>query len=99
MTIDNNITNLGPGLDTLGVNQAAQTKQIGQTAVNGRGERGADSDGDQVHLSDFASQLSAQASSSDPGKLARLQSAYNSGTYNVSPAQIANSIISDAFIN
>jgi flagellar biosynthesis anti-sigma factor FlgM len=99
MTIDNNITNLAPGL-----NQAAQTSQTGQTAVSGRDGRGQDNGGDQVQLSGVASQLSAfqlsgQAWSSDPSKLARLQAAYNSGTYNVPPSQIANSIIGDALGN
>ncbi len=36
-------------------------------------------------------QLSSQAT-----QLAQLQKAYDSGTYNVSPAQIANSILNDA---
>lgn len=36
-------------------------------------------------------QLSSQAT-----QLAQLQKAYDTGTYNVSPSQIANSIINDA---
>jgi anti-sigma28 factor (negative regulator of flagellin synthesis) len=47
---------------------------------------------DQVQISSLASQLSA-----DPSKLSQLQAAYDAGTYNVSPSQIANSILNDAF--
>jgi anti-sigma28 factor (negative regulator of flagellin synthesis) len=39
-----------------------------------------------------------QISSSDPSKLSRLQASYEAGTYNVSPAQIANSILNDAML-
>ena len=46
---------------------------------------------DSVQISSLASQLSA-----DPSKLSQLQAAYESGTYNVSPAQIANSLLNDA---
>jgi anti-sigma28 factor (negative regulator of flagellin synthesis) len=49
---------------------------------------------DQVQISSLASQLSA-----DPSKLSQLQAAYEAGTYNVSPAQIANSILNDALSN
>jgi anti-sigma28 factor (negative regulator of flagellin synthesis) len=48
---------------------------------------------DQVQISSLASQLSA-----DPSKLSQLQAAYEAGTYNVSPAQIANSILNDAML-
>jgi anti-sigma28 factor (negative regulator of flagellin synthesis) len=44
--------------------------------------------GDSVKISSLASQLS-----SDPSKLSQLQAAYDAGTYNVSPSQIANSIL------
>ena len=47
---------------------------------------------DQVQISSLASQLSA-----DPSKLSQLQAAYDAGTYNVSPSQIAKSILNDAF--
>lgn len=40
----------------------------------------------------------AQISSSDPSKLSQLQASYEAGTYNVSPAQIANSILNDAML-
>jgi flagellar biosynthesis anti-sigma factor FlgM len=93
MTIDNNITNLTQGSNPSAVNQTGQTGLTGQTTVKSH------DGGDQVQLSDFASQLSAQASTTDPAKLARLQAAYNSGTYNVPPSQIANSIIADALSN
>jgi anti-sigma28 factor (negative regulator of flagellin synthesis) len=43
---------------------------------------------DQVQISSLASQLSA-----DPSKLSQLQASYEAGTYNVSPSQIANSIL------
>jgi hypothetical protein len=47
---------------------------------------------DHVHISSLASQLSA----SNPSKLSQLQAAYEAGTYNESPSQIANSILNDA---
>jgi anti-sigma28 factor (negative regulator of flagellin synthesis) len=47
---------------------------------------------DQVQISSLASQLSAN----DLSKLSQLQAAYEAGTYNVSPSQIANSILNDA---
>ena len=97
MTIDNNITNLTQGSNPSAINQTGQTGLTGQTTV--KSHDGDHDGGDQVQLSDFASQLSAQASTTDPAKLARLQAAYNSGTYNVSPSQIANSIIADALSN
>jgi anti-sigma28 factor (negative regulator of flagellin synthesis) len=49
---------------------------------------------DQVQLSSLAQQLS-----SDPSKLSQLQAAYEAGTYNVSPSQIANSILNDAMVS
>jgi anti-sigma28 factor (negative regulator of flagellin synthesis) len=96
MKIDNNISTLTTGLDAAGVQQAAQMKQAGQAAVDGRGYEGG---GDQAQISGFASQLSALASSSDPARLARLQTAYESGTYSVPAGQIANSIIGYALGN
>ena len=38
------------------------------------------------------------SSLSDPSKLSQLQASYEAGTYNVSPAQIANSILNDAML-
>jgi anti-sigma28 factor (negative regulator of flagellin synthesis) len=49
-----------------------------------------DGGGDHVQISDMAAQLSA-----DPQKLAQLGAAYANGTYQVSPSQIANSLISE----
>jgi len=49
---------------------------------------------DSVEISSLASQFSA-----DPSKLSQLQAAYEAGTYNVSPAQIANSILNDALLS
>jgi anti-sigma28 factor (negative regulator of flagellin synthesis) len=49
---------------------------------------------DSVQISSLASQLSA-----DPSKLSQLQAAYEAGTYSVSPAQIANSLLNDALLN
>jgi|HubBroStandDraft_5_1064220.scaffolds.fasta_scaffold976163_1 anti-sigma28 factor (negative regulator of flagellin synthesis) len=43
---------------------------------------------DEVRISDLAAQLAA-----DPSKLAQLQAAYQSGLYQVSPSQVANSLI------
>ena len=43
---------------------------------------------DSVEISSLASHLSA-----DPSKLSQLQAAYDAGTYNVSPSQIATSIL------
>jgi anti-sigma28 factor (negative regulator of flagellin synthesis) len=48
---------------------------------------------DQVEISSLASQLS-----SDPSKLSQLQASFEAGTYNVSPSQIANSILNDAML-
>lgn len=48
---------------------------------------------DQVQISSLASQLA-----SDPSKISQLQASYQAGTYNVSPSQIANSILNDAML-
>jgi anti-sigma28 factor (negative regulator of flagellin synthesis) len=49
---------------------------------------------DSVQISSLASQLSA-----DPSKLSQLQASFEAGTYNVSPSQIANSILNDALLS
>ena len=49
--------------------------------------------GDQVQISSLATQMA-----NDPSKLSQLEASYEAGTYNVSPAQIANSILNDAMI-
>jgi anti-sigma28 factor (negative regulator of flagellin synthesis) len=46
---------------------------------------------DSVQISNLASQIAA-----DPSKVSQLQAAYEAGTYNVSPSQIANSILNEA---
>jgi anti-sigma28 factor (negative regulator of flagellin synthesis) len=48
---------------------------------------------DQVQISSLASQLA-----SDPSKLSQLQASFEAGAYNVSPSQIANSILNDAML-
>lgn len=48
---------------------------------------------DQVQISSLATQLA-----SDPSKLSQLQASFEAGTYNVSPSQIANSIMNDAML-
>lgn len=67
----------------LGLGQPAAKASSRQTS---RGQ-------DQVQISSLASQLA-----SDPSKLSQLQASYEAGTYNVSPAQIANSILNDAML-
>jgi len=48
---------------------------------------------DQVQISSLASQLAG-----DPSKLSQLRASFEAGTYNVSPSQIANSILNDAML-
>lgn len=48
------------------------------------------SSSDKVQISDMAALLST-----DPQKLAQLAAAVQNGTYNVSPSQIANSLINE----
>jgi anti-sigma28 factor (negative regulator of flagellin synthesis) len=68
----------------------AQTQQVDQSGGKSR-TNGRSAGGDQVQISDMAAQLST-----DPARLAELQSAVASGTYHVSPRQLAGSIIDDA---
>jgi anti-sigma28 factor (negative regulator of flagellin synthesis) len=65
---------------------------FGQAATKA-GSRQASQGQDQVEISSLASQLS-----SDPSKLSQLQASFEAGTYNVSPSQIANSILNDAML-
>jgi anti-sigma28 factor (negative regulator of flagellin synthesis) len=65
---------------------------FGQTPTK-TGSRQASQGQDQVQISSLASQLS-----SDPSKLSQLQASFEAGTYNVSPSQIANSILNDAML-
>ncbi len=82
MRIDNNPLTLARAI--------GQTPQTGQAAGK-TCTAGPAGSGDQVRISDLAAQLSA-----DPSRLAQLHAAVRSGTYNVSPSQIANSMITDA---
>jgi anti-sigma28 factor (negative regulator of flagellin synthesis) len=70
-------------------NVAADRGQPRQCSKGGSHESNGE---DQVHISSLAS----QRASSDPSKLSQLQAAYQANTYNVSPSQIANSILNDA---
>ena len=77
-------------------NSALNLSAIGQTAAADPAKtvsksHSHDAGGDRVEISNLAAQLSA-----DPSRLAQLQAAYQSGTYRVSPSQIANGIIQDA---
>jgi anti-sigma28 factor (negative regulator of flagellin synthesis) len=77
--------------NSLNLSQAiGETSALEQNKASGVKNRSASS-GDSIELSSVAAQLSA-----DPSRLEELQAAYQSGTYNVSPSQIANSIINDA---
>jgi anti-sigma28 factor (negative regulator of flagellin synthesis) len=49
---------------------------------------------DEVQISSLTLQVAG-----DPPKLSQLQSAYDAGTYNVSPSQIASSTINDAMLS
>jgi len=64
----------------LGANQQPAKSNVRQDSLQ-----------DVVQISSLASQLAA-----DPSKLSQLQAAFENGTYNVSPSQIANSILNDA---
>lgn len=86
MQINNNSLNLSTAI--------GQTSAIDQNKVGGVKNGACGSGGDSVQLSSLASQLAA-----DPSRIAELQAAYQAGTYNVSPSQIANSILNDAFGN
>jgi anti-sigma28 factor (negative regulator of flagellin synthesis) len=72
--------------------QAISPSPIGTTALTGgKTQSGArQSGGDKVQISDMAALLSA-----DPQKLAQLTAAVQNGTYNISPSQIANSMINE----
>lgn len=81
MRIHNNLPNLTQALAQTAPADSPTTGKL-------RGGRRTARSGDRVQLSDMAALLSV-----DPSKLAQLQSEVSSGTYNVSPSQIANSII------
>jgi anti-sigma28 factor (negative regulator of flagellin synthesis) len=83
-------------LNTLNLTQSLQqTALTNPESIKGRGPQDQFSGGDRVQISDLAAQLSAQASTTDPSRLAQLQAAFQAGTYNVSPDQIAASIIGE----
>jgi flagellar biosynthesis anti-sigma factor FlgM len=79
----------------LGLSQTGQTAAAGDTK-SARGHYRHAGGGDQVQISDLASQLAAQASASDPQKIQQLKAAYESGTYNISPLRIAGSMLNEA---
>lgn len=83
MQINNNLQ-LSSIANDLGLGQPAQKMPARQT---GAGQ-------DQVQISSLASQLA-----SDPSKLSQLQTAFETGTYSVSPSQIANSLLNDALLS
>jgi flagellar biosynthesis anti-sigma factor FlgM len=89
MQIDS--TNVGLGQ----MSQAAQTAATGDTK-EARGHHRHAGGEDKVQISDLASQLTAQASASDPQKIEQLKASYESGTYNISPQQIAASMMNEA---
>lgn len=87
MKIDTNTLNLTQSLQ--------QTAPTNPESVKGQGHHHLGAGGDKVQISDLASRLSAQATATDPSKLAELQAAFQAGTYNVSPSQIAASMIQE----
>ncbi len=82
MRIDSNPLSLAQA-----VSQTQATDQAGSKTRTGGRTNG----GDQVEISSMASQLSTS-----PSRLAELQAAVRSGTYNISPSQLANSMINFA---
>jgi anti-sigma28 factor (negative regulator of flagellin synthesis) len=80
MKIDNHTLN-----PTGAIAQSQPSVLTGKTN-SGRRQSGSD----KVQISDMAALLSI-----DPQKIAQLAAAVQNGTYNVSPSQIANSIISE----
>ena len=74
----NNNVSLSSIASDLGLNKPSPK----QTSQSGAGQ-------DQVQISSLAQQYS-----SNPSALSQLQAAFESGTYNVSSSQIANSLIS-----
>lgn len=83
MQVNNNSLSLSAAI--------GQTSAVDQNKTQGAKNGVCSNGGDSVQLSSLASQLAA-----DPSRIAQLQAAYQTGTYNVSPSQIANSMINDA---
>jgi anti-sigma28 factor (negative regulator of flagellin synthesis) len=75
-------------------NSIASELGVGQPSSKTGASPSRQSPQDQVSISSLASQMA-----SDPSKLSQLQAAYESGTYSVSPSQIANSILNDAMLS
>ncbi len=74
-------------------NALSLTQAVAQTATQSTSKAGSASkrqDQDRADISDMAAELSA-----DPQKLAQLAASVQSGTYSVSPSQIASSMIDD----
>lgn len=72
-------------------NALSLTQSIAQTqpsAISGKGSQNRRAAGDHVQISDMASLLSTSQQ-----KIEQLAQSYANGTYNVSPSQIANSMI------
>jgi anti-sigma28 factor (negative regulator of flagellin synthesis) len=80
MRIDNSGVNLSQAI--------AQTGNAGAASKTGAGSKRQNPD--RVDISDMAAQLSV-----DPQKMGQLAAAVQSGTYSVSPSQIAASMIDD----
>jgi flagellar biosynthesis anti-sigma factor FlgM len=74
---------------SLGQAQAILPSPVG-AATTGKTGSSSRKSGDQVQISDMATLLST-----DPQKLAQLTAAIQNGTYNVSPSQIAASIVNE----
>jgi len=85
MKIDTNLMNLTQSLQ--------HPAPANPESAKGPGHHHIAEDGDKIQLSDLASRLSAQATVADPSRLAQLQAAFQAGTYQVPPHQIAASII------
>jgi flagellar biosynthesis anti-sigma factor FlgM len=91
MKIDNNALNLNPQPPAAQAAQSAQASQASGKTRHGHLDSN-DGSGDRVQLSGLMSHLALQAGSDD-AKVAELQAAYETGTYDVSPRQIAASML------
>jgi len=81
-------------LDALNLTQSLQqTAPIHPEVIKGIGRQHQGADGDEVQISNLASQLAALVSAADPARLTRLQAAFQSGSYSVSRDEIAARLI------
>lgn len=88
------VTNHEDRFEPLNLTQSLQqTAPANPEVVKGKGHQQQRAAGDEVQIPDLARQLAAQASAADPARLTRLQAAFEAGSYNVSPDQIAASVI------